>query len=178
MADILINLNHIAAQIDLPADVVAKRMTFVNPLCILLSAGSANTLREYALRMLKLQYHFMQRPPADDVPAILARAYLLENLVDSYNHDDPAFTSFKGDTFDERMKAWKKQERAYQQHETALFDTDPNLWWEHRVKESYNYHMYLDRVNAHYMRKSKGCIIPIVFCCSIGCGVTLWFLCS
>lgn len=173
MGGIIIDLNKIAAKIELPAEFVASRMSFVEPLCATLSASRAQALRTSALRMLKVQHHIQSLPPADNAAAIAARTFLLNNLVGrSYSYTNPLLKGFKGATYEERKKACDEHERQYKGQETVLFNEKPELWWQHRVQESYEYERAMDQSNAELQllckKKATGCIIPIVAFLAVG----------
>lgn len=173
MGDIIIDLNHLAATIELPAEFVAKKMSFVEPLCAQLCASNAQDLRTSALRLLKLQHYFLKRPPSDNEMAIAKRSLILKGVVSRSDiFTDPMLRSFKGATFEERMKACRAQEEQYKEQETELFDDNPELWWQHRVQEAYNFERRMDPTDANLQHASKtkatGCIVPVVAFLAVG----------
>lgn len=183
MNGLILDLNQIAAKVELPDDFVAERMSFVEPFYAELSDAGAQSLRANAIRMLKVQYHFQQpgtRPSSENLAATLAREHILMLLVRSNQFlKDPNLTNFKGNTYAERKKTFDEQEHAYKEQDCVLFDTNPELWWQHRVKDSYEFNKYNDQLikqSTHETSKTSGCIIPIVIILSVGCGATFCFL--
>ena len=157
-------------------------MLFVDPFCAQLSATSAQSVRENAVRTLKVQCHIQALPPAETLANASAREFLLEQMVSSNEVLlSPALSGVPGDTHEERRKNFDEQESIYEKQETALFYADPELWWQHRAKESYDYHKYMDRFTEQVSNKAKipsGCVVPIAFFSPFGCWATLRFLCS
>ena len=144
-----------------PENVIAQKLTFVEPYCSNLSPQNADLLRQNAVRSLRLLYR-LKAIPANAPPTDKAmKALFLDTTVRNTSaYWSTQLAAIEGATDEDKRKA-------YIIRESALFDSDPDQWWQHRVRDSYDFFVF----NQTTTRHSSGCILPILL---TGAGLISW----
>ena len=151
--NIEINLVALTANVVLPDEFVAEKMAFVKPYANKLPPYEAEVLLRNAivsLRLVKLIKNIPSDAPKEK--QFIKELLLLIDICDN-EFTNTQLIAMEGATPEEKREAYKKRER-------ALFDTDADEWWKHRVREKYDLFAFVENAGkaAASQRSASGCL--------------------